>query len=72
MTLEQPEQGNLYGRSSLTTGFDVAHAGHGIVGTMASSISTTFNLRGLIIAVNHQITMTVVTAITTKIGGNAK
>ena len=43
-----------------------------MVGITGSSISAIFKRRGLIIAVNHQITTTVATEPATKIGGNAK
>ncbi len=43
-----------------------------MVGITGSSISAIFKRRGLIIAVNHQITITVVTEPATKIVGNAK
>lgn len=72
MTLPHPVQGNLYGRSSLSTGLEVSQAGHGIVGTIVSSISSIFRRRGLIIAVNHQIVITVTTEPATNIGGKAK
>ncbi len=72
MTLPHPVQGNLYGRSSLSTGLSVEQAGQGIVGTIISSISAMLRRRGLIIAVNHQITITATIEPATNTGGKAK
>ena len=72
ITLPQPLQGNLNGRSLLSTGLEVEQAGHGIVGITGLSISAIFKRLGLIIAVNHQITTTVAIEPATKSAGKAK
>ena len=64
MTRWQPTQANRSGRTWLSTGFGVEHAGQlmtGVVTEIASSIRCP-RLRGLVTAVTHQIPTTIATA----------
>lgn len=69
MTRAQPAQANLNGRSLLSTGFEVEHAGHGMVCVLARAMAPSGRrVRGLETAVmNHRRTVNTTAPATNKL-----